>query len=493
MLDACAATKGVEQVFVASTAAVYPIADGAMAEDHMTGPMDIYGITKLATEKLASEFHLRTRIPTIVGRFFNAFGPNETNPHLFPEIQKQVLSGARALKLGNLDPKRDFIHTSDMARAMEALLNAGITGYDVFNIGRGIEYSVREIVEAFERQLGEKLTIEVDPARVRKVERMHLLADVSKLKRATGGSRAGGSMKACAPCSPRMSRSKNLFAISLLKRAMRIWRPDEARNQKHSRSYVTVGAAKYGRQRPARSQMRGLRTGSKLRVALCTDGVFPHALGGMQRHSRLLAEHLARRDDLELVVLHPHADRVFDPLLGIEEVRIAPLDEGRFYLRELWRYSGRVADALDKVKVDVVLSQGFCVWKDMHRFSDRLIVHPHGLEMFRGSLEGPVDRRTVPDGIEACGAAFRCHRIPGWQTHQLAAKPARGIERSRGGAAERGGSTGYPSSLSHGTRSARDLVRREVRVQQGIDVLLSVAERLSGGRARGCFPVRSGG
>jgi nucleoside-diphosphate-sugar epimerase len=56
----------------------------------------------------------------------------------------------------------------------------------VFNIGRGIEYSVREIVAAFERQLGEPLTIEVDPARVRKVERQHLLADVRKLKAATG-------------------------------------------------------------------------------------------------------------------------------------------------------------------------------------------------------------------------------------------------------------------------------------------------------------------
>ena len=69
---------------------------------------------------------------------------------------------------------------------MIALLDAGIGGCEIFNIGRGIEYSVREIVEAFERQLGEKLTIEVDPARVRKVERMHLLADVSKLKRFTG-------------------------------------------------------------------------------------------------------------------------------------------------------------------------------------------------------------------------------------------------------------------------------------------------------------------
>ena len=186
VLDACAATPAVEQVFVASTAAVYPIADGPMAEDHPTGPMDIYGTTKLATEKIASEFHLRTGTPTVVGRFFNAFGPNETNPHLIPEIQRQVLAGARTLHLGNLDPKRDFIHTEDMSRAMAALLKAGIKGCEVFNIGRGIEYSVREIVEAFARQLGEPLAIEVDPARVRKVERMHLLADVTRLKQRTG-------------------------------------------------------------------------------------------------------------------------------------------------------------------------------------------------------------------------------------------------------------------------------------------------------------------
>ncbi|MBK7553523.1 MAG: NAD(P)-dependent oxidoreductase [Flavobacteriales bacterium] len=186
VLEAAGSKGSVEQVFVASTAAVYPIADGAMSEDHATGPMDIYGTTKLATEKLASEFHLRTKVPVIVGRFFNAFGPNETNPHLFPEIQKQVLGGARTLKLGNLDPKRDYIHTEDMSRAMSSLLGMGQTGIGTFNIGRGIEYSVREIVEAFERQLGDKLTIEVEQARVRKVERMHLLADVRKLKSATG-------------------------------------------------------------------------------------------------------------------------------------------------------------------------------------------------------------------------------------------------------------------------------------------------------------------
>ncbi len=69
---------------------------------------------------------------------------------------------------------------------MSALLAKGVKGYDTFNIGRGIEYSVREVVEAFERQLGEPLRIEVEEKRVRKVERLHLLADVGKLKRATG-------------------------------------------------------------------------------------------------------------------------------------------------------------------------------------------------------------------------------------------------------------------------------------------------------------------
>ncbi|MBL7924542.1 MAG: NAD-dependent epimerase/dehydratase family protein [Bacteroidia bacterium] len=181
VLNACR-ENGVKKVFFASTAAVYPIYDEAVTENHPTGPLDIYGLSKLTGEHLCREFHLMTGTPTIVCRFFNAFGPNETNPHLIPEIQNQINSGIRTIRLGNLTPKRDFIHTSDMANAVHTLLNKIDQGIDTFNLGRGIEYAVTEIVEAFSRELGEKVEIEVDPARVRKVERMHLLADVSKLK-----------------------------------------------------------------------------------------------------------------------------------------------------------------------------------------------------------------------------------------------------------------------------------------------------------------------
>ena len=118
-------------------------------------------------------------------------------------------------------------------------------------------------------------------------------------------------------------------------------------------------------------------------VVLCTDGVFPHAMGGMQRHSRLLAEHLARSGAVRLTVIHPHTAPIFEPALGIEEVFIADIDTSRFYLRELWRYSGRVAAELRRLRPDVVLAQGFTVWQNIAAFSDRLIIHPHGLEMFQ--------------------------------------------------------------------------------------------------------------
>jgi UDP-glucose 4-epimerase len=181
VLDAAAARPGLTHVLFASTAAVYPVSDDPLTETSPTGPLDIYGLTKLTGERLCHEFFLHGATPTTVVRFFNAFGTKETNPHLIPEIHKQVLGGARRLALGNLAPKRDFIHTTDMAKALTGLVEAGGRGYDTFNLGSGSEYSVTDVVEAFSRAIGEELVIDVDPARVRKVERMHLLADASKL------------------------------------------------------------------------------------------------------------------------------------------------------------------------------------------------------------------------------------------------------------------------------------------------------------------------
>ena len=186
VLNAAKSIKNLKKLLFASTAAVYPIHDDSVNEQHTVLPLDIYGLTKLTGEYLCKNFFYESQIDTVVCRFFNAFGPNETNPHLIPEIENQLKEGKRTIKLGNLEPKRDFIHTYDMAKAVLALIRLENSGYDTFNLGRGIEYSVTDIVETFEKILKEKIEIVVDPERVRKVERMHLLANVTKLKKTTG-------------------------------------------------------------------------------------------------------------------------------------------------------------------------------------------------------------------------------------------------------------------------------------------------------------------
>jgi UDP-glucose 4-epimerase len=186
VLNAAKKCNNLNKIIFASTAAVYPISDYAVAENDEVLPLDIYGLSKLAGEELLKKFHLETNIDTVCCRFFNAFGPNETNPHLIPEIEKQLRNGERVIALGNLTPKRDFIHTHDMANAIKAIVELENVGFDVFNLGRGIEYAVTEIVATFEKLLNEKITVEIDPSRTRKVERMHLLADVTKLKERTG-------------------------------------------------------------------------------------------------------------------------------------------------------------------------------------------------------------------------------------------------------------------------------------------------------------------
>lgn len=172
----------VQKVLFASTAAVYPISEVPLHEDTSPSPIDIYGLSKLTGEYLLHRFHLETAVPTVVCRFFNAIGPNETNLHLFPSILEQIKTGQRTIKLGNLLPKRDYVHVQDIAEAVHKLMDHFETGYEVFNVGSGQEYDVVEVVKAFEEVLGKNILIEIDTERVRKVERMHLVADVSKLK-----------------------------------------------------------------------------------------------------------------------------------------------------------------------------------------------------------------------------------------------------------------------------------------------------------------------
>jgi UDP-glucose 4-epimerase len=185
LLQALAAHKP-RVVVAASTAAVYPICDAPCREDDVIGPTDIYGVSKWTNEQQLNLFSAETGVPCAAGRFFNVFGPRETNPHVIPEIIKQILEGATQIKLGNVKPKRDYVFTEDVADAVLALAEQHRAGFRPFNVGTGNEYSVEEVAQAIAQVSGRPVEIVIDPARVRPSDRLHLACDYSRIEREMG-------------------------------------------------------------------------------------------------------------------------------------------------------------------------------------------------------------------------------------------------------------------------------------------------------------------
>jgi glycosyltransferase involved in cell wall biosynthesis len=122
---------------------------------------------------------------------------------------------------------------------------------------------------------------------------------------------------------------------------------------------------------------------TKLKIIFCTDGIFPHEIGGMQRHSRLLIEQLLKNDQLEIVVIHPHSQNVFPASSTLTEIRLAPIDKTKNYLLACYRYSRRVYEVLLKYPDHVIYAQGLTVWYNIKKVSARVIINPHGLEPYQ--------------------------------------------------------------------------------------------------------------
>ena len=125
-----------------------------------------------------------------------------------------------------------------------------------------------------------------------------------------------------------------------------------------------------------------------------TDGIFPHAIGGMQRHSACLIEALAKQDLLDITVIHPHDKQVFETSLGVKEVKI-PFDFNGFYIRKCYEYSKETYNVIKEHPEALVYGQGFSVLHGLPDIGSRVIINPHGLEPYQ-SLSFKEKLKTMP-------------------------------------------------------------------------------------------------
>ena len=195
------AAKGVKQLVYSSSAAVYsPNDKEAVVEDDPTAPLSPYGASKLLSEQLISSVGSAEQISNISLRYFNVVGSNiaefgdNSKDNLVPKVFLALKNGKRPQIYGSDYPTpdgtciRDYIHVQDLALAHLAALKKVESGYisQVYNVGSGKGYSVKEMMDQISKSIGRDINPELSPARAG--DSPKLIASIDKIKEQLGWS-----------------------------------------------------------------------------------------------------------------------------------------------------------------------------------------------------------------------------------------------------------------------------------------------------------------
>jgi UDP-glucose 4-epimerase len=165
----------------ASTMAVYAPSPVPHTEESVACPHDVYGWTKLVSEDLIRGAAARAGWGAFLCRLANLIGPGETNPHLFPEIARQIAEGKKVIEVGNLTPKRNYIHVADVADLLAACLKVEGSEVRTINIGSDEELSVSEVLAKFRAQTNNSVDFVSTASRQRAVDRPRLQPDTHRM------------------------------------------------------------------------------------------------------------------------------------------------------------------------------------------------------------------------------------------------------------------------------------------------------------------------
>jgi UDP-glucose-4-epimerase GalE len=201
-LFAAMAAAGVKRLVFSSSCAVYGEPDTIpIAETAATAPINAYGETKLAVERMLAHLERALGMRWIALRYFNAAGahPDGTigedhspEVHLIPRAIDAATGGKPLQVFGQDYPTpdgtclRDYIHVCDLAdahvRALHALEDGGASG--AFNAGTGRPHSVKQVIDTVSAVVGSP--VRWTPAPRRPGDPAALYASSDRLQRELG-------------------------------------------------------------------------------------------------------------------------------------------------------------------------------------------------------------------------------------------------------------------------------------------------------------------
>ena len=180
-----ARSLSISRVIHTSTSEVYGTARFVpITEEHPLVGQSPYSATKIAADQLAYSFYASFKLPVVILRPFNTYGPRQSARAVIPSIITQVASGKRKIQLGSLSPTRDFNFIQDTVAGFIAALQTEKAVGDTINLGSNYEISIGETVSLISELMGADLEIITDEQRLRplgsEVER--LWADNTKAR-----------------------------------------------------------------------------------------------------------------------------------------------------------------------------------------------------------------------------------------------------------------------------------------------------------------------
>jgi dTDP-glucose 4,6-dehydratase len=176
---------GLKRIVHTSTSEVYGTAQRVpIDETHPLNGQSPYSASKIAADQMAYAYYCSFGMPVVTIRPFNTFGPRQSARAVIPTIITQLAKGA-GVRLGALDPTRDFTYVTDTVDGLIAGLNAPDEALgQVINLGTGFDISVRDTAHLIAEVMDKSIDIVEDSDRLRpqKSEVERLLSDNGKAK-----------------------------------------------------------------------------------------------------------------------------------------------------------------------------------------------------------------------------------------------------------------------------------------------------------------------
>ena len=157
---------GVRRVFYSSSSEVYgePV---EFPQNEKTTPLNSrlpYAVVKNVGEAFLRSYHKEYGLEYTIFRFFNTYGPRQSDDFVITKFLKQALLGMRLTIYGNGEQTRTFCYIDDNIDTTLACLTLDLCVNDVMNVGNDEEISVKELAEKIIRVTGTGSTIEFVPA-----------------------------------------------------------------------------------------------------------------------------------------------------------------------------------------------------------------------------------------------------------------------------------------------------------------------------------------